>query len=333
MTDNKKIQGGEIIIYRSKDGKAELEVKLKEETVWLTQAQLSLLFGVERSVVTKHLNNIFKSGELVEKRNVQFLHIANSDKPVKAYNLDVTISLGYRVNSKRATQFRIWATSVLKEHILKGYTLNQKRLGETGLQEFEQAVSLIKRTIKSKVLTGDESKGLLEVITTYASTWVLLQKYDQDSISDPKTKKSRQKFDYEFCRKAIDQIKAELTKKNEATDLFGNERGQHFKGIVGNIQQTFDKQELYPSIEEKAAHLLYFVIKDHPFSDGNKRIGSFLFIVFLAKTKYLYNKNGERKINDNALTALALLIAESDPKHKSLMIRLVMHFLSENKHE
>lgn len=336
MTKFQKSHGGEVIIYRSKDGKAELEVKLQQETVWLTQKMLAELFDCSIDNASLHIKNIFKERELDEKSVVEEFSITARDGKTyktKHYNLDAIIALGYRVNSKRATQFRIWATSVLKDYLLKGFTLNQKRLGDAGLQEFEQAVALIKRTVESKALTGDESKGLLEVITTYASTWVLLQKYDQDAISEPKTKKFRQKFDYEFCRKAIDQIKAELMKKKEATDLFGNERGEQFKGIVGNIHQTFDKQELYPSIEEKAAHLLYFVIKDHPFSDGNKRIGSFLFIVFLAKTKYLYKKNGERKINDNALTALALLIAESDPKHKSLMIRLVMHFLSENKHE
>ena len=327
--EDKKIQGGEIIIYRSKNGNAELEVNFKEDSVWLTQAQLALLFNIERSVVTKHLKNIFKSGELDEKSNVQKMHFANSDKPVKIYNLDTIISLGYRVNSKRATQFRIWATTVLKDHLIKGYTINQKRLQEKGFNEFEEAVALIKRTAETKALSGDESKGLLEVITTYASTWALLQKYDQESIREPKTRKAHEKFNYDFCRRAISQMKSELIKKKEATDLFGNERGEQFKGIVGGIHQTFDKQDLYPSIEEKAAHVLYFIIKDHPFSDGNKRIGSFLFIVFLAKNNYLYRKNGEKKINDNALTALSLLIAESHPKQKSLMVMLIMHFLSE----
>ena len=331
---DKKIQGGEIIIYRSKDGKAELEVNLnlQEETLWLDTHQMGKIFNVDRTAVVKHIRNIYKSGELKPNSTCAILAQVGPDgrkRNRNFYNLDIIISVGYRVNSKRATQFRIWATSVLKEHILSGYTLNQKRLQEKGLTEFEEAVALIKRTVETKALSDDESKGLLEVIATYASTWVLLQKYDQDAIKEPKTRKAHKKFDYDFCRNAIDQIKRELMKKNEATDLFGNERGEQFKGIVGSIHQTFHKQDLYPSIEEKAAHVLYFVIKDHPFSDGNKRIGSFLFIVFLAKNNYLYRKNRERKINDNALTALALLIAESDPKQKSLMIRLVMHFLSE----
>jgi len=326
--ENNKIHGGEIIIYRSKEGRAELEVKLQEETVWLTQEQVALLFNTERSVITKHLSNIFESGELDEKRNVQKMHIPNSDKPVKIYNLDAIISVGYRVNSKRATQFRIWATTVLRNHIVKGFTVNQKRLRENGLNEFEEALGLIKRTLQARALTDNESKGLLEVITGYASTWVLLQKYDQSALAEPKKHKARKKFDYDFSKKAIEQLKLELVSKNEASELFGHERGGAFEGIIGALHQTFDKKELYTSIEEKAAHLLYFIIKDHPFTDGNKRIGSFLFIVFLAKNNYLYKKNGEKKVNDNALTALALLIAESDPKHKKMMVLLIMNFLS-----
>lgn len=322
-------QGGEVIIYRTKEGRDELKVNLNQETVWLSQLQLAALFKVDRSVITKHLRSIFTSGELNEKRNVQKMHIANSDKPVGFYSLDVIISVGYRVNSKRATQFRVWATSVLKDHILKGYTINQKRLQEKGLDEFEEAVGLIKKTLQSRVLSDSESRGLLEVITSYSSTWLLLQKYDASDLEPPKTRKARKKFDYVSCRDAIDQLKFELIKKKEASDLFGNERGEAFQGIIGNIHQTFSKKELYSSIEEKAAHLLYFVIKDHPFTDGNKRIGSFLFIVYLAKNGYLYKKNGEKKVNDNTLTALALLIAESDPKNKQLTVVLIMNFLSE----
>ena len=328
---DKEARNGQIVIYRSKSGKAELKVKLREESVWLSQTQLSLLFDTERSVVTKHLKNIFVSGELNEKCNVQKMHIPNSDKPVKFYNLDVILSVGYRVNSKRATQFRVWATSVLKDHILKGYTLNEKRLREKGFSEFEEAVALIKRTAETKTLSGDESKGLLDVITTYASTWLLLQKYDQERIPSLKTRKARRKFEYGFCRRAIDELKSELMKKNETTDLFGKESGEGFIGILGSVHQTFDRKDLYPSIEEKAAHILYFIIKDHPFADGNKRIASFLFIVYLAKNNYLYRRNGERKINDNALTALAILIAESDPGQKSLIILLIMHFLAEKR--
>jgi death-on-curing family protein len=328
-----KSHGGEIIIYRSKDGKAELEVNLQEETVWLNAVQISSLFEVQRPAIVKHIQNIYKTAELSPKTTCSILEQVASDgkiRKVNFYNLDAIISIGYRINSRRATQFRMWATSVLKNHILKGFTTNQKRLREKGLTELEEAVALIKHTIKAKILSDDESKGLLEVITTYASTWVMLQKYDRRDISDPKTQRSRRVFDYKFCHKAIVQIKSELMKTNKSMDLFGHEGGGQLKGILGAIHQTFNKKELYRSIEEKAAHLLYFIIKDHPFTDGNKRIGSFLFIVYLSKNNYLYRKSGEKKINDNALTALALLIAESDPKQKSLMILLIMNFLSEN---
>lgn len=332
--ENQQLQGGEIIIYRSKDGKAELEVKLREETVWLSLNQIANLFNTDKSGISRHIQNIFKNGELMRKTTVAKFATVQMEggkaksRDIEYYNLDAIISVGYRVNSKRATQFRVWATSVLKNHILQGYTINQKRLQEKGLNELEEAIGLIKQTLQSRALSDNESKGLLDVITTYASTWLLLQKYDQSAIPKPKTKRARKKFDYGFCRQAINQLKGELMKKKEAADLFGNERGETFKGIIGNIHQTFDKKDLYPSIEEKAAHLLYFIIKDHPFTDGNKRIGSFIFIVYLAKNNYLYRKNGERKINDNTLTALALLIAGSDPKQKSLMVLLIMNFLA-----
>lgn len=324
--------GGEVVIYRSKDGKSQFEVKMQNESLWLDAHQMASIFDIDRTVVVKHIANIYKSGELKPISTcAKIAQVAADGKKRKMnyYNLDMVISAGYRVNSKRATQFRIWATSVLKDHLLKGYTFNKQRLREKGLNEFEEAVALIKKTLQSRELTGSEAKGLLEVITNYASTWVLLQKFDQSELPETKTKKSTGKFGYDFCRGAIDQLKDELVKKREATNLFGNERDDQFKGIIGNLYQTFDKYQLYPSIDEKAAHLLYFVIKDHPFTDGNKRIGSFLFIVFLAKNRYLYKKNGEKKINDNALTALALLIAQSDPKDKKLMILLIMNFLAE----
>jgi len=332
--DDKEVQNGSIIIYRSKDGKAELEVKLQEETVWLDAHQMAELFDVNRPAIVKHIQNIYKSRELKSNSTCSILEQVALDgkkRMMNFYNLDVIISVGYRVNSKRATQFRIWSTSVLKDHILKGYTLNEKRLREKGFSEFEEAVALIKRTAETKALSGDESKGLLEVITTYASTWLLLQKYDREQLRPPKTRVARRKFEYGFCRRAIDELKSELLKKKEASDIFGKERGEEFMGILGSVHQTFDRKDLYPSIEEKAAHILYFIIKDHPFTDGNKRIASFLFIVYLAKNNYLYRRNGERKINDNALTAMAILIAESDPKQKSLMVLLIMHFLAEKK--
>lgn len=325
-------QKGEVIIYHSKEGKGQLEIKLERETVWLSQEQIVNLFQRDKSVISRHIRNIFLEKELTRKSVVaNFATTASDGKTyqVEYYNLDVVLSVGYRVNSKRATQFRIWATSILKDHLLQGYTVNPKRLQEKGLKEFEEAVALIKRTIDTKALNADESQGLLEIITGYASAWLLLQKYDQGDLVEPKTRKTKKTFGYDFCQKAIAELKKDLIKKKEASELFGQEKDAHFKGILETLYQTFDKIELYPSIEEKAAHLLYFIIKDHPFIDGNKRIASFLFIVFLSHHQYLFQKNGEKKINENTLVALALLIAQSNPRQKELLVKLVMHFLSE----
>ena len=319
---------GEIIIYKTKGGKTSLEVKLEKDTVWLTQQQLTQLFDRDRTVITKHVNNIFKEKELDQKSNVQKMHIANSDKPVALYSLDVIISVGYRVKSKQGTQFRIWANQVLKDHIIKGYTLNPKRLPEANLKELEDALELIKNTVNKKSLTNEESTGLLKVITDYANSWILLQKYDSNKLEEPKKKhKPKYELTYEKTIEAISKLKTDLKAKKEASDLFGNKRDKSFEGIIGNLYQTFDGKELYPSIEDKAAHLLYFIIKDHPFTDGNKRIGAFLFILFLSNNEYLFKANGERKINDNALVALALLIAQSNPKQKDIMIKLIMNFI------
>jgi len=323
----------QIVIYKAKD-EIKLEVKLEKETVWLTQKQIAHLFQIDRSVVTKHVRNILKDKEL-ERKSVCaiFAHTAEDGKSyhVEFFNLDMIISVGYRVNSKRATQFRIWATRILKEYVLKGYVLNQKRLSEVKekkLEEFERAVGLIKQTIDSKKLSGDEEKGLLRVITEYANSWVLLNKFDKRKIALPaKTTKDIFRIDYEFAKDAILELKKDLLSKKEAGSLFGQESQYGLNRIIGSIHQTFGKKDLYPGIEEKAAHLLYFIIKDHPFTDGNKRIGSFLFIVFLARNKYLLRKNGEKKINDNALVALALLIAESKPKDKNIMIALTTNLL------
>jgi prophage maintenance system killer protein len=331
MNQNKKElkNKGEIIIYKAKDGETKLEVNLQDETVWLTQKQIASLFGIERSVITKHLNNIFKTGELDEKSNVHFLHIANSDKPVKFYNLDVIISIGYRTNSLRATQFRIWATKTLKDHLVKGYTINENRLKlrDIKLQELEMVIKLFQNTRQNKLLDQSEADGLLHVITEYSNSWILLNKFDQERIAIKKGTKEKSILDYEKAKGEIFELKNNLAKQKEATDIFGQERGQSLAGILGNLNQSFGGHQFYPTIPEKAAHLLYFVIKDHPFVDGNKRIGSFLFIAYLSQNNYLLNKKGEKKINDNALIALALLVAQSNPKDKNLMIALITNLL------
>ncbi len=322
---------GEIVIYKTKDGKTSLDVKLEKETVWLSQKQMSELFNKDVRTINEHTKNVFKEGELEENSVIRNFRITASDGKLydtNFYNLDMVISVGYRVNSKQGTQFRIWATQVLKDYIIKGYTLNPKRLPEINFKELEQALVLIKGTLNNKELTGDEATGLLKVITDYANSWILLQQYDNNKLEEPKKKhKPKYIINYEKALEAISKLKSDLKSKKEASDLFGNQRDKSFEGIIANLYQTFGGDELYPSIEDKAAHLLYFIIKDHPFTDGNKRIGAFLFILFLSNNGYLFKANGERKINDNALVALALLIAESNPKQKDVMIKLIMNFI------
>lgn len=322
---------GEIVIYRTKDGKAILDVNLREETVWLNQGQMSILFDRDRSVVTKHLRNIFKSGELKEKSNVQKMHIAGSDKPVAYYNLDVIISLGYRVNSKRGTQFRIWATQVLKDHILKGYSINEKRLREQNarLLELQKTVGLLQRVMEGRELARDEATGLLQVITDYSYALSLLDQYDHQQLRiRHTTEKTPFLLNYEGARRAIDQLREQSHKKGRSSGLFGREKDQSFKGSLGAIYQTFDGKEVYPSIEEKAAHLLYFVVKNHSFIDGNKRIGAFLFIWFLDANGILYAGDGSKRIGDNTLVALTLMIAESRPEDKDIIIKIIVNLIN-----
>ena len=306
---------------------------LEEETVWLTQAQLVELFDKTKQNISLHIRNIFKEGELAENTVVkEYLTTASDGKKYKTkyYNLDVIISVGYRVKSQRGTQFRIWATSQLKDHLIKGYTVNERRLAEKGLSEMEQAVALLSRTLKRHELVTDEGKAVLEVVSKYAKSWSLLLKYDEDRLELPQGRHPIKKsLQFGKAIEAILALKNELMERGEAGDLFGQERGQNLQGILGNIEQTFDGQDLYPSVEEKAAHLLYFVIKDHPFNDGNKRIGSFLFLVFLRENNLLEQSG----INANGLVALALLIAESDPKQKDLMIRLILNLLARKSEE
>jgi len=336
----KATKTGEIVIYRSQDKSIAVEAQLKKETIWLTQAQIAQLFGTKRPAITKHLKNIFASGELEEELVSSILehttqHGAIKGKTqkqiVKFYNLDAIISVGYRVNSTRATQFRIWATKVLRDHIIKGYTVNKQRLPQLEnkqLNELEQTVGLIKKTLLNSQLSSFEESGLLRVITDYANTWVLLQKYDEAKLALPiKTKSVKAKLSYDLTIEAIGGLKKDLLSKKQATGIFGQEREHGLEQIIMNLEQSFGGKKLYPSVEQQAAHLLYFVIKDHPFVDGNKRIASFLFVLFLARNKALVKNNGEKKISDYTLVALALLIAESDPKQKDIMIKLIMNFL------
>ncbi len=318
---------GKLIVYQTDDGRMAVDVRLEDETVWLTQAQMQELFGRERSVVTKHISNIFKEGEL-DKNAVcaKFAHTAMDGKTYKVlhYNLDVIISVGYRVKSQQGTRFRIWATSVLKDHLVKGFTLNQKRLLEKGLGEARQMLELVGNTLKSHEQLSDEGQAVLDIVNAYGRTWKLLWQYDEDSLTLPKKQSVSRQIILELAafRSAIGSLKEKLLKKSEATTLFGQERSNALAGIIGAIRQTFGGQDVYPTIEEKAANLLYFVIKDHPFADGNKRIGSFLFLLFLRT-----NRLDAVLPDSRGMVALTLLIAASDPKQKDLLIRLVISLL------
>lgn len=315
----------EIVIYTAKDGHVQLDINLAHDTLWLSQQQIAELFGTQRQAITKHLKNIFTSGELNENAVCSILeHTAQDGKKYKTkfYSLDAVISVGYRVNSTQATQFRIWATSVLKDHLIKGYTLYKPRLAEKGINELQQSIELLQKTLTRNELIDDLGSETLQLILSYAKTWHLLLAYDEDNLILPKQgKKSLITLSHEDAVQAITALKLDLTNRGEATPLFGNERAHSFASILGNIEQTFASEALYKTTEEKASHLLYFIIKDHPFTDGNKRIACFIFLL------YLKLQNISLRLNDTGLVALALLIAESEPLQKDLMIRLIVNIL------
>lgn len=315
--------GEQILVYETPDAGVRVDVRLNGETVWLNQQQMTELFGRERSVITKHIRNVFLEGELDEKSNVQNLHVPGSDKPVKFYNLDVIISVGYRVKSIQGTRFRQWATEVLREHLLKGYTLHDRRLAQRGIQEAQQALELLSRTLHNQKLLDPSGSSIIDLIVGYAQTWRWLVEYDEDQLALPATlSPSTSALDLQQALSGIEALKAELMARNEATPLFGQMRSDVLAGILGNIEQTWAGEFLYPSREEKAAHLLYFIVKDHPFTDGNKRIGSFLFLLYL-------RQQGTNCPEPQTIAALTLLIAESAPANKDLMIRLIVNLLSD----
>lgn len=315
----------EIVMYTADDGHIELEVNLAQETVWLSLNQLSELFERDKSVISRHLNNIFKSKEL-DKNSVvaNYATTASDGKTyqVDYYNLDAIISVGYRVNSKKGIHFRKWATDVIKNHLIRGYSIHEKRLAQQGLQELQQTVDLLQKTLINHELVNDLGSEAIQLILSYAKTWSLLVAYDEGKLELPKKGKyAVTSLDYDAVVKAILSLKTELAARQEASSLFGNERDQGLISILGNIEQSFGGEQLYKTAEEKAAHLLYFIIKNHPFTDGNKRIGCFVFLL------YLKMQNLPIKLNENGLVALALLIAESNPSQKEMMIRLIMNLL------
>jgi len=318
-----------VILYQSPDGTAALEVRLDHETVWLTQDQMAELFGRERSVITKHLRNVFKEGELEEiSVRAKYAHTAADGKEylTQFYNLDAILSVGYRVNSKQGTRFRQWATQVLRDHIVKGYTLNEQRLREESakLQAMRQTVELLARTLTNQELVSDTGRDVLRVITDYAYALTLLDRYDHGTLTiEGVTKKALHVIQYE------EAIGIVASMKGEFDGLFGLEKDQGFKSALGAIYQTFGGKELYPSVEEKGANLLYFVVKNHAFSDGNKRIAAAIFIYFLGMNAILYRPDGSKRLADNALVALTLLIAESRPEEKETLVKVIVNLINQ----
>ncbi len=308
----------EVLIFEHQSIK--LEVNMKDETVWLSQEQMANLFGKDRTVITRHISNIFREGELEKKNSVQKMHIDGSDKPVTLYNLDVIISVGYRVKSKQGITFRKWATSTLKDYLIKGYAVNQKRLEY--LEKTVKLIDIATRIDMEKELEDKDAKKILKVLGDYSKALDLLDDYDHKTMKKIQGKKSKRRINYFDCKKIISNLNY-----GDDSDLFARERDRGLESIIANIYQTFGGVDIYPSIEEKAANFLYLVVKNHVFIDGNKRIAAALFIYFLSFYEVL-NHNGVAIIDNNTLTALTLLIAESNAKEKDIIVELVMNFLN-----
>lgn len=320
-----------IVIFE--DGNQPVQVRLEGETVWLNLQQLAELFARDKSVISRHLRNIYSEQELMrdatvaKNATVQLEGGREVQREIDYYNLDAIISVGYRVNSARATRFRQWATGVLREHLVEGYSLNQHRLRERGI-EFEQALDLLSRTLANQQLVSAQGEAVLGVIADYARSWSLLQSYDEQSLASKSGAQSgMQSLALEDVLAAIGQLKADLIAKGEATELFGQLRGEGLASAIATIEQGFGDELFYPNVASRAANLLYLVIKNHPLADGNKRTGSFLFLWYLRLNQHLLARPVKALINDNTLVALALLVAESKPEQKELMVKLVEHFV------
>jgi len=332
--EEKEFKKGEIIIYKTAQG-PKIDARLEKDNIWLNQNQIAALFGTKIPAIAKHAKNIYKTSELKKSSTISKMEIVQKEgkreirRRIDFYNLDMIIAVGYRVSSKKATQFRIWATKTLKNHLIKGYTINEKGLldAKEKLVELQGAISFLRDKAKNELLSG-QGQEILNILSNYSKTLTILEQYDKDQLKMVGTGKADFVLEYEEIKIIIEALKKELIDKKEASGLFGQEYESRFEGIVKNLYQTFDSKELYKTIGEKAANLLYLTIKDHPFVDGNKRIASFLFVYFLDKNGYLYKEDGERKINDNALVALALLIAVSDPKEKDVMIKIITNLIS-----
>ena len=329
------MEKSEIKIYKTPDGQTSIEVKFEKDTVWLSQKQMAELFDKDSDTIGLHLRNIYKSGELEEFSTTEKYSVVRQEgkrkvkRQIKFYNLDAIISVGYRVNSKRGVLFRKWATQLLKDYLIKGYAINQQRLEKQveQLNELKETIKILGNALEYKELTNDESKGLLKIISEYSYALEILDQYDYQTLKIENTS-GREVYQLTY-EEAIKQI--ELVKKTYGnSELFGHEKDNSFKSSIATIYQTFGGVDLYPSIEEKAANLLYFIVKNHSFSDGNKRIAAFLFLYFLEKNGLLFSETGEKRIADNALVALTLMIAVSKPDEKETMIKVIVNLINKN---
>ena len=319
-----------IIIYQTIDGQTSIEVKLEDETVWLSANQMATLFDRDEKTIRKHINNVFSEGELEKENNTHFLRVDGVKQPVAFYSLDVIISIGYRVKSQRGTQFRIWANKILKDYLVKGYVVN-KTLTEQRYTELKQLVTVLGRTVKAQeALTSEDALNLVEVVSDYAYALDTLDRYDYQQLAvEQTTNEIKFHATYEGAMQAIEELK----EKFGGSQWFAHEKDDSFKSSIGQIYQTFGGQELYPSVEEKAAMLLYLVTKNHSFSDGNKRIAATLFLWFMAGNGILYNPDGSKRIADNTLVALTLMIAESRTEEKDIMVKVVVNLINKNNYE
>lgn len=319
-----------IVIYRTADGQTSIDVKLEDETVWLSANQMANLFDRDEKTIRKHINNVFSEGELEKENNTHFLRVDGVKQPVAFYSLDVIISVGYRVKSQRGIQFRIWANKVLKEYLVKGYVVN-KVLTEQRYTELKQLVTVLGRTVKTQeALTSEDALNLVEVVSDYAYALDTLDRYDYQQLAvEQTTNDVKFHATYEGAMQAIEELK----EKFAGSQWFAHEKDDSFKSSIGQIYQTFGGQDLYPSVEEKAAMLLYLVTKNHSFSDGNKRIAATLFLWFMAGNGILYNPDGSKRIADNTLVALTLMIAESRTEEKDVMVKVVVNLINKNNYE
>lgn len=324
----------QVEVFQNEDGSLQLAVQVQQESIWLSQSQLAELFKTSTDNISLHLKNIYQSGELDENATTEDYSVVRQEgkrqvkRKLKHYNLDAIISVGYRVNSTQATRFRQWATKTLKQHLLKGYTLNQERLAQNAT-ELNNALQLVKR-IAVLPQNSEFGAGLVDIIASYTQTFLWLQQYDEGLLNSPKGELGGALTPLNDAKIAITQLKQSLMNKGEATKLFAQERDDGLAAIWGALDQTVFGEPAYPSVESKAAHLLYFVVKNHPFSDGNKRTAAFLFVDFLNRNQRLLNEYYQPVINDTGLAAITLLVAESNPKEKDTIIRLIENLLSQN---